>query len=66
MPPSGGEAGHIAGEGIGSVKIRVVDSDAVPNGHTFKLTFALPDMPASVESLVGAPIGSAKPALYCW
>ena len=30
---------HVAGEGVGSVTVQVVDSDAVPDGHTFRITF---------------------------
>lgn len=48
-------------------QLRVAEKDQIKkqlNGHSpdewdaFKLTFALPDMPASVESMVGAPAGS--------
>ena len=30
---------QVEGEGTGSVTVRVVDSDAVPDGHTFRITF---------------------------
>jgi hypothetical protein len=35
-------AAHVAGRGTGTVSVRVVDSNLVPDGHLFKVTFATP------------------------
>ncbi len=35
-------ARHVAGGGVGSVAVRVVNSDLVPDGHLFKVSFATP------------------------
>jgi hypothetical protein len=40
VPAEAEEARHLRGEGTGSVAIQVVNSDVVPDGHLFKLTFA--------------------------
>jgi len=39
---SADSASHVAGRGIGTVKVDVVNSGLVPDGHVFKVTFTTP------------------------
>ncbi len=49
--PAGTEtAEHVAGEGVGTVDVRVVNSDLVPDDHLFSISF----QPAGPESLRAA------------
>ncbi len=41
-PAAAGAAQQVAGRGVGSVEVQVVNSGFVPDGHVFKLTFAAP------------------------
>jgi hypothetical protein len=40
---------HFAGDGVGSVDVRVVNSNIVPDGHLFKISFAAPS-PDSIRA----------------
>jgi hypothetical protein len=49
VPASTEEIRHIAGDGTGSVAVRVVNSNLVPDGHIMKLTFSSPS-PDSIRA----------------
>ncbi|HYM80391.1 MAG TPA: hypothetical protein VEY91_03145 [Candidatus Limnocylindria bacterium] len=49
VPGSVEPATHVAGEGTGTVDIRVVNANLLPDGHTFKLTFTTPS-PDSIRA----------------
>jgi len=46
---SASSAMHVAGDGTGSVEVKVVNSGEVPDGHTFVLTFRTPS-PDSIRA----------------
>jgi hypothetical protein len=60
-PAGAGNATHVAGEGAGSVEVRVVNSTRVPDGHVFKMTFATPSIDsirATTYSLIDSTTGT--------
>ncbi len=42
VPAAAEEAEQVSGRGVGTVAVEVVNSNEVPDGHTFRLTFATP------------------------
>ena len=49
LPAAAAQPAHVAGDGTGAVAVRVVDTDLVPEGHRFRITFASPS-PDSIRA----------------
>ncbi len=58
-------ATHVAGEGVGQVRVEVVNSNLVPEGHLFKVAFVATS-PDSVHATSYALVDSTPPGVTCF